>query len=190
MRLTGATRNLSMIERMESRIADESAREGRGPTNPRDTLNAEDQKPSGPTRYPKTGPPICTGWTPGIRGLDPRCTRPQDPASLQTRTKDHAGSGTLWDSGLRGIQDFVGFKIRDFVGFKTSRDPGLRGIQDFAGSGTLWDSRLHETQDFVGPRTRPDNRTPTYIRSESCSVVFSKRTQTVRINLKHGHHLV
>ncbi len=106
-----------------------------------------------------------------MQGLDPRCTetgpqgtRPQDPAS-QTRTRDFAE-----------IQDFVGLGTswdlglrgtQDFVGFKTSPDSGLRGIQDFS-----------ENRNFAGPRPG------------SCSVVFSKRTQTFRINLKHGHHLV
>ncbi len=106
-------------------------------------------------QYAKTGPPVYEDWNPDARRMDPRCPRPQDPAFLQTRTKDHAGSGTLWDSELCGIRDFA--RIQDFVGFETSRNPGLRGIHDFVGSRTSWDSRLHRIRDFVGLETSRDS---------------------------------
>ncbi len=48
------------------------------------------------------------------------------------------------DQGLRGIQDFVGFR--------TSWDPGLRGIQDFVGPRTSWDLGLLRKQDLYTPR--------------------------------------
>ncbi len=183
----------------------------RGPTNPRDTLNARVQKPSGP-------PPISEGWTPDIPRLDPRCTRIGPPMhgdwtpDVQGHKTPHPfrrGPGTSWDSRLYGIWDFVGLKtsrdpglcgiqdfvrfrtswdsrlrgIQDSVGFKTSRDPGLHGMQDFVRFRTLWDSRLRGTQDFVGSRTWQDNRNFTHVGPGSCSVVFSKRTQTFRIKL-------
>ena len=77
-----------------------------------------------------TGSPERKDWTPDVRRLDPRGTRPQDPAS-QTRTKDFAEARTSWDSGLCGIQDY-------------------------AGTGTSWESGLRGTQDFVGPRTQQE----------------------------------
>ncbi len=101
-------------------------------------------------------PPEYKDWTPDVRRLDPRGTRPQDPAS-RTRTR------TSQDQGLRGIQDFVGSRTswdlrlrgnRDFMGFKTSRDLGLRGIQDFAGQGTSWDLGLCRKRELYTPRTR------------------------------------
>ncbi len=118
-------------------------------------------------RYTRIGPPMHGDWTPDVQGH-------------KTQHPFRHGPRTTWDSRLRGIRDLVGFKTsrdRDFVGFETLRDPGLHGIQDFTGSGTSWESKLHETQqDFAGSRTRQDNRTPTHIGSESCSVVSSYNT--------------
>ncbi len=88
-------------------------------------------------------------WTPGIQGLDPRCTetgplmyKATRPSIPQMRTKDFVESRTSWDSGLRGI--------RDFVGFRTSWDSGLHGIQDFVGFRTSWDSGLRGIWDSAG----------------------------------------
>ncbi len=98
-------------------------------------------------------------WTPVIRGLDPQCMETGPPMYQATRPS------------------IPQMRTKDFVGFRTSRDSGLRGIQDFAGSRTSWDSGLCGTQDLMGSRTF------THIGLESCSVVFSQRTQTFRINL-------
>ena len=61
-----------------------------------------------------------------MQGLDPRRTKTRPP-----RDKATGPSIPDKDQGLRGIQDFVGFK--------TSRNLGLRGIQNFAGLRTSWD---------------------------------------------------
>ncbi len=89
-------------------------------------------------RCTRTGPPMYEDWTPDVRGLDPQYTSigplmhmATGPSIPQTRT--------LWDSGLRGIQGFVGFR--------TSWDSGLRGIQDFAGSRTSWDRGPNRKRD-------------------------------------------
>ncbi len=146
-RLTGATRNLSMIEKRESRIADNSARDEHGPINPKDTLNASVQKPPGP-------PPISKDWTPNVPRLGPRYTRIGPPmygdwtTDVQGhRTQHHSRSGprATWDSVLHGI--------KDFARFGTSWDSRLREIPDFVGSKTSWDSGLLGIQDFVGSRT-------------------------------------
>ncbi len=120
-------------------MADNSACGECGPFNPRDMLNARVQKPPGLPRCTRTGSPKYKDWTPDVWRPDPRCTRPQDPASPKR------GPRTSRNRGLRGI--------RDFVGFRTSQDLGLCGIRDFAGPRTSWDSRLHGTLDFVGSRT-------------------------------------
>ena len=74
----------------------------------------------------------------------------------------------------------------DVQGHKTQHPPdedqGLRGIQDFVGFRTSWDSGLRGTQDCMGSRTRQKTGPFSHIGSESCSVVFSMRTQTFRIN--------
>ena len=112
--------------------------------------------------------PIYEDWTPDVPGLDPRYTR-IGTLMYEDWTPDVQGHKTQHpldeNPGLRGIQDFVGFRTSwdsNFVGFRTSWDPGLRGIQDFVGPRTSWDLGLRRKQDV------------THIRSESCSVVFSK----------------
>ncbi len=113
------------------------------PTNPRDPSNLRVQKPM--------------GLTPGIQGLDPRCTEtgpPRDKATgpdIPDKDKAFARPRTSRNPGLRGT--------RDFMGFKSSQDQGLRGIQDFAGPRTSWDSRLRGTRDFVGSRTLQETGT-------------------------------
>ncbi len=94
-------------------------------------------------RDTRSGPPMYEDWNPNIRELNPRCmeTGPPmhqatGPSIPQTRTSS--------DRGLRGIQDFVGFR--------TSWDSGLCGIQDFVGPRTSWDLGLHRKQDLYTPR--------------------------------------
>ena len=77
-------------------MPDSPARGRRGPTNSGDPSNLRVQKPM--------------GLTPDIQGLDPRCAETGPPRDKAT------GPGIPdEDQGLRGIQDFVGFK--------TTRDP-------------------------------------------------------------------
>ncbi len=54
--------------------------------------------------------------------------------------------------------------------------PDARGIEDFVGVWTSWDPGLRGIKDSA------EDRTLRHIGSESCSVLFSLRTQTFRIN--------
>ncbi len=117
-------------------------------------------QPEGHTRRQS---PETIGSTPGIQGIDPRCTETGPPMNKATRplrytgsrppmygdwTPDEQGHKTQHppdeDQGLRGHEDSEGSR--------TSWDSGLRGIQDFTGPGTSWDSGLRRTRDFVGSR--------------------------------------
>ncbi len=95
-------------------------------------------------------------WTPIYEHWTPDAQghRTQNPPD-----EDFVGSRTSWDPGLHGI----------------SWDSGLHGILDFVGFRTSWDSSLRGIQDST------ENRTPQHLELESCSVVFSLRTQTFRI---------
>ena len=122
-------------------MPDSPARGRRGPTNPKDDSNVRVQKPMGlPPIYEDCPPPPKNGgWTPGIQGLDPRCTKTGAPRNKNYKTHHPPDE----DEGLRVIQDVTGRK--------TSCDSGLRGIQDFAGLGTSWDLGLRRKQEL---RTR------------------------------------
>ncbi len=74
-------------------------------------------------------------WILGMQGLDPQCTETGYP-----RDKATGPSIPDEDQGLRGSQDFVGF--RTLWEFRTTREPGHHGIQDFAGLRTSWDLGL------------------------------------------------
>ncbi len=121
------------------------ARGRHGLTNPRNISDARVQTPMGL-------PPIYEVWTPGIQGLDPRCTETGPPTDKATRPGLHQT------------------RTKDFVGFKTSQDLGLRGIQDFAGLRTSWDSRLRGTRDFMG--SKPLRKTGTLHTSDQDFVLW------------------
>ena len=120
-------------------------------------------RPEGHSRHQS---PETNESTPDIRRLNPQCAETAPPRDKATRPgiPDE-------DQGLCKTEDFAESRTSwdsGFRGFKISRDLGLRG-----------------TRDIVGSRT--PQKTGTLHTSDQDR---NKRTQTFRINLKHGHHLV